>query len=57
MLEESTVKRGWCSKVEREVTSELDGPEWSQLQAEMDDIHSTLARRQAHQRSPMMQKK
>lgn len=41
----------------RKVTSELDGPEWSQQPAAKDDIHSILARRQVHQWSPMMQKK
>jgi hypothetical protein len=41
----------------RKVMSELDGPEWSQQLAAMDDIHSILAHRQVHQWSLMMQKK
>lgn len=40
-----------------EVTSGLEGSEWSQSYRRTDDIHSILVRRQVHQWSPMMQKK
>lgn len=51
-------RSGWYGVLRwRKVMSELDGPEWSQQPAAMDDIQSILAHRQVHQWSLMMQKK